>query len=151
MSSRWNLNVMLNFNDSLFLISSTGGFISNAPLCLMCFWNTRTHISLFIAPLFVREVTFFSTFGDKTVGPPRWFPGESLIDTVFIGIIDSVGWLNVYVVAWGARPSTEVSAFRGKRRNVFDEDWKYKKPCFAEWAAKVMGYMQNAKCTVASI
>lgn len=53
------------------------------------------------------EITFFGTFGDKTVGSPQ-VPRESLIDIVFIGIIDSVGWLNVYVAMLG-RPTVTPS------------------------------------------
>lgn len=45
--------------------------------------------------------TFLGTFPDKTVGCALKLPGESLIDIVFIGIIDSAGWLNVYVTEQG--------------------------------------------------
>lgn len=47
--------------------------------------------------------TFLGTFTDKTVGFSLKVPRESLIDIVFIGIMDSAGWLNVYVTEQGPR------------------------------------------------
>lgn len=45
--------------------------------------------------------SFLDIYQDKTVGFALKVPRELLIDIVFIGIIDSAAWLNVYVTEQG--------------------------------------------------